>query len=446
MYLPFRYCAAVLLSCGLAAAVGCDGPDPDAPDAADETPEPEPLEFARDASEFAGERAALDLQIQKASERAIAQPTSWSVLEKVAGLYMQRARLSGDYSDYEAAEAALAEGFERAPEGSGPLLTRAALNFTLHRIDLVEADLAIVAGRPVLPDPIRSTIEGLRGAVAFERGDYETAKTHFDFALELETTSTNLARLAHWHWRQGSFDTAEDLYRQAGDLFADSALEPRAWTELQIGIMDLERGRYTQAFEHYADGAEIMGGWWLLEEHIAEIAVLLERRQQALGLYTEIIDNTGKGEFMDARASVLLSPSPSGEAPSAAAMNEANALIASAEDVFLRELERFPEASYGHALAHYLDFGPPQRALELALENHALRPGVLAKIDLASAYLAVGDVTNAREIVDGALATTWRSADLFWTASQVYEQAGELEQAASFRAEAEALHPTIAVD
>ena len=67
-------------------------------------------------------------------------------------------------------------------------------------------------------------------------------------------------------------------------------------------------------------------------------------------------------------------------------------------------------------------------------------------ISLAEARLGVGDVAGAREIIDQALATTWVSADLSWMASQVYERAGETEQAAKLRAEAEALHPTIASD
>lgn len=429
---------ATLLTLPLLLTLDCDRVD-DAP--TEPGPEPSALSFNRDATAFVDELATLDTEIAKANDRAHAQD-SWLAFEKVANLHMTRARLSGDYADYEAAEDALDEAFARAPEGSGPLLTRASLNFTLHRMDAMAADLAVVENRPLIDDPTRSVVEGLYGAIAFQSGEYEQAKEHYDRALQLDRTSTNLARLAHWHWRQGEFYEAELLYLQSSDLYVGSALEPRAWTHLQLGIMDLERGRYESAFEHYAVGAEILGGWWLLEEHIAEIAVLLGRRSQALDLYAEIIDNTQKGEFMDARAAMLLEDADGDDAMTA----EAQALLDRAEQVYAAQIARFPEASYGHALGHYLDFGPAPRALELAEQNHALRPGVLSKLELSQAYLLNEQPNQARAVVDEALATSWRSADLYWVGSLVYEAVGDTTRAQQLAGEATALHPTIADD
>ncbi|MCA9698454.1 MAG: tetratricopeptide repeat protein, partial [Myxococcales bacterium] len=256
------------------------------------------LQFSRDGRLYTQQLADIDEEIGKTEARAESQPKSWLVLEKVAGLHLARARLSGSYDDYAAAEDALKRAFERAPEGSGPLLTRAALNFSLHRLDRMDADIDIVAGRAVLDDPTRARVEGLRGALAFERGQYDLAKQHLDAALALDRTATGIDRLALWHWRRGEFDQAETLYREAETMMGDEALESRAWTHLQLGLMDLDRGRHQEAFEHYRDGARILGGWWLIEEHVAEIAALLGHREQSLRLYTEIIAATGKGEFM----------------------------------------------------------------------------------------------------------------------------------------------------
>ncbi|PRQ10026.1 tetratricopeptide repeat protein [Enhygromyxa salina] len=399
------------------------------------------LNFNRDATAFEAALTAIDHEIAATAERVAKQPNSWLVRDKLASLYMRRARLSGSYADYANAQATLDEAFEIAPEGSGPMLTRVALNFTLHRLaplELIEADLAAVEARPVVDDPTRAHIASVRGDVAFERGQYAEARTFYDAALELSPkNSTLIAKLAQWHWRAGEFDKADELYRQAEQLMLPAALEGRAWVQLQLGIMDLERGRYDDAFEHFRDGADILGGWWLLEEHIAEIATLKKLDAFALELYTEIIARTGKGEFMDAKASILL-----------AAGDQAGATkqIELAVAVYEAQLEQFPEASYGHALGHYLDFGPAARALELAEANHGLRPGVPAKVSLAEARLGVGDVAGAQQIIDEALATTWVSADLFWVASLVYTQVGDEARAKQLREQAVALHPTIAAD
>ena len=392
------------------------------------------LEFSRDAEAFDAALAAIDEQIAKAEARAKAHPDDWLVLEKIAGLWLRRARLSGDYDNYSKAEDALARGFERAAEGSGPLLTRASLNFTLHRLNLVDPDLNKVAARPVLDDPTRAVVESMRGDLAFARGDFALAQTHYDAALALDRTHSILAKLAHWHWRRGEFDQAETLYREAEALMLAASLEPRAWIQLQLGIMDLERGRYEDAFAHYRDGADILGGWWLLEEHIAEIAVLLGMPEFAVDLYDEIITRTGKGEFIDAKASLLAA---AGDAQGSAA------LVEQATAVYEADLERFPEAAYGHALGHFLDFGPPARALELAEANHTLRPNVEAKLGLATARLGVDDIAGAQAIIDQALATPWVSAELFAVAAQVYKAQGDAAKAATLRQQANAINPRI---
>lgn len=433
-----------LIVCASALQLACScAPEPstELEPAPEQEPEPEPtpegLDFPRDSAALKQLLADIDEEIAKAELRAEDKPNSWLVLDKIAGLYLRRARLSGDYQDYAKAEDALERGFERAAEGSGPLLTRAALNFTLHRLDRVEPDLEIVANRAVVDDPTRAAIEGLRGDLAFQGGDDEAAKAHYDAALELDDTPSNLARLARWRWRHGDFDGAEELYLAAlGEMLPD-ALEPRAWTHLQLGIMDLERGRYEQAFEHYREGAEILGGWWLIEEHIAEIAALLGLEDFAIGLYTQIIAATGKGEFYDAKAALL---AEAGQDEAAAA------LVDRAEADFQAKLQQFPEASYGHALGHYLDYGPAAQALQLAELNHELRPNPSAKIELAQARLAVGDLPGAEAIVDEALASPWVWADIYWVGALVHERVGEAEEAAELREQALALHPSIAED
>lgn len=408
-----------------------------APLPATDKPASSELIFNRNSKTFEGALANIDREIASTRTYVEKQSKSWVNLEHLASLYLQRARLSGSYDDYAAAQDAVTQSFDRAPEGAGPVFVRASLNFTLHRLAPIEADLEIAAKTLLIDNATKARIAAMRGDVAFERGQYDQAREHYDAALALDRTSANVAKLAYWQWRAGKFDEAEQLYLEAYGLMPEKALEARAWVHLQLGLMDLERGRYDDAFAHYRDGTQILGGWWLLEEHIAEIATLKGKDAFALELYDAIIARTGKGEFLDAKAGLL-----------ARAGDQAGAKAASdqAAKVFEAELLRFPEASYGHALDHYLEFGPPERALELATANHQLRPGVPAMIALAEARLGVDDVAGAREIIDQALATTWVSAELSWVASQVYTRAGETERAAALRAEAEALHPTIATE
>lgn len=48
-------------------------------------------------------------------------------------------------------------------------------------------------------------------------------------------------------------------------------------------------------------------------------------------------------------------------------------------------MARFPEASWGHALGHFLEFGDPARAVDLAERNWRLHPNEEARSALAAA-------------------------------------------------------------
>jgi tetratricopeptide (TPR) repeat protein len=402
-----------------------------------ESNEPKRLQFASGSGTFVNALADLDDEILSTRQRADAQPMSWLTLERVAGLYLRRAKLSGDYDDYTKAEQALVEAFERAPEGAGPVMTRAALNSSMHRVDRVQADLDRMAASILIDDPTASGLAGMRGDLAMQRGDYEQAAEHVGKALELHRNLNTLSRQALLLWQRGDYEGAETLYLEALDTIVRPAdnLDAAAWIHLQLGLMDLDRGRYDDAFGHYQAGAELLPGWWLLEEHIAEICVLTGRTEQATELYEAIVERTNKGEFMDALAEL---------AQARGDEVGAQRWIERSRERFEAELIKWPEASYGHALGHFLAFGPAPRALALAEANHALRPNVEAKRDLATARLGVDDVAGAKTVIDEALATPVKRADVLWVAAEVYAKSGDEAEATKLRSAATAINPNIA--
>jgi len=424
---------------GLALLVGCQPapsqPAPAAQESAPASTAPEPVEPTRPASgrEFSAELAALDGTIAAVLRRAEAQPQGWLVLERAADLYLTRARLSGDYSDYERAEAALARAFAIAGEGAGPVLTQARLEFTLHRLGRAAARLAETDAWKIRPPADQRRIAALRADLAFQQGRYADALAGFEAALAAERSLTNLARLAQYRWKTGDFADAEALYREALGQLRGEGGEEAAWLNLMLGLMDLDRGRYADALVHYRDAEAALSGYWLIDEHIAEVLALQGKTADALALYQDIIARTDNPEFMDAVAAIHLE---------AGRADEARAMIARARARYEAQLERYPEAAYGHALEHFLEFGDdPARVVELAEANHRTRPNAEAKISLARAYLKAGRTDAARAVIEDALATPWNTADLHATAAEVFTAAGDPARAASERERALALNP-----
>jgi hypothetical protein len=81
---------------------------------------------------------------------------------------------------------------------------------------------------------------------------------------------------------------------------------------------------------------------------------------------------------------------------------------------------KLPEASYGHALEHFLEFPHPdhrrsadaKRAVDVARKNVALRPNGEAKTRLAQAYVRAGPIAEARADIAKVLASKWARAGI----------------------------------
>src|SRR5262245_10848438 len=114
---------------------------------------------------YADELAQVDATIAGLSARVEKQENAPSACEQAAAMHLQRARLTGDYADYAAAESLIARAFAISPPGAGPFLTRAQLNFTMHRMALVEADLQAEERSLMIDDATRSSITALRANV-----------------------------------------------------------------------------------------------------------------------------------------------------------------------------------------------------------------------------------------------------------------------------------------
>ena len=376
--------------------------------------------------------ASADARYRALLERAETMPDAWTAFEWAAGAALQRARLSGSFEDYAAADALLARAFDSSEVG-GPFLSGARLNYTLHRFDAALADLEVAEQRLLLSATSRREIAGLRADIAFHQGHYDRALAGYQSALEIEWNATDLFRLSYLRWQTGAFDEAERLLDLAARTAGDLDPQSNAFWHLQRGLMDLDRGRYSEALEHYRAADEALPGWWLVREHIAEIHALEGRTNEAKAIYLTVLDETGNPEFMDALAGIALSEGRT---------NDAASWTERARQRYLQQLELLPEAALGHAVGHFLAFSDdPDLVIALAERNRALRPGGEATLLLAQAYLKADRVADAGQVIDGLLATPWRNAELHATAPTVYRALGNGASAALQREQLLAVNP-----
>ena len=294
----------------------------------------------------------------------------------------------------------------------------ARFNVSIHRLEEAELYLTAIAHHAIVKDDLRAGARLLAAQIALARGDYEAARGVLE---EFAAAKPELvAELAIYYAQTGHPEKAEELYKKAFDQTKPSDGRRRAWIRLQLGLLAIEHGRYEDALRTLNYANRDLPGWWFVEEPIAETFTLLDRDIDAVPLYEKVAHDTGLPQHQDALAALYARLGRN---------EEARDLVARAGAAWEKELAELPEAAMGHGLEHYLRYGTPEQALELAKRNYSLRPGGEAQVGLARAYLKAGQPQAAIEVVERALQTPYRSAALHDTARQAYSAAGRLEEA-----------------
>lgn len=401
--------ALAFLVSALASKLMRDSSEPPASSAA----EPAPSLAAAGAS-YSSLLDELDQRIDGLQVRANARPGDWLTRMHLGSAILERAGLTNELDDFERVQDVLDEAFTIAPEGSGPLLLAARFNFAIHRLDAAEEYLDAMDRRAMQRRGEQLAARLLRSEIALQRGEYEAAFTGLSELAAVMPEAASV-ELALYHARTGKPAEAEALLDAA--LASTSRKDPRrrAWTRLQLGLLAMDRGAHLVALERLEAADAELRGWWLVQEHLAEVHDRLGNHGKAIAIYEDLVRSTDLPQHMDALASGY---------QHAGEPQKAQALIEQAAARWEEQLSRFPEAAMGHGLQHHLRFGDPDRALALAKANYATRPGGEAQVSLARAYLRVGRPAEALELVERALATPYRTAGLHDVAARAHAALG----------------------
>jgi tetratricopeptide (TPR) repeat protein len=355
--------------------------------------------------------------------------------DRAAGLMMVRAHLTGDHEDHARAEQLVERAFGIVLPDVGPYMTRAQLNLEVGRLDRVDADFErhrrqLGKGKRERADDALFAAE-----LAFQRGRYHDALAGYREALELRETADGLARLGVYHWKTGRFDEATAALTKAIAHDPPAAPDELARMHLTLGRMDLDRGRYAEALAHYRDADGQLRGYWLVEQHTAEVLLLQGETAQAEAIHRDLVARTESPEILDTLAELHYAR---GDQRTAAQ------LVARARRGHEQHLGRFAEAAYGHALEHFLAYADdPVRTLAMAEHNHAVHATPEAKLLLARARLATGDVAGARVVVSEAIESPWSTVGFHVAAAEILRAVGDEARASEQQARAHAINPRL---
>ncbi len=356
-----------------------------------------PVPYPRD---YRTALADTDRALATAKARAD-EDDGWLAQEMLARAHFERARLTGSFDDYVAADQALARSMARAPTGSGPHLLKAAFELSVHRLGPAEAQLELI-GRYAVPPSTheQAEIEAMRGDIALYRGRYDSALHHYDLADRLSPGSTGFRR-AQYHSATGDMARALNALDQAERSLQYRSVQLAGRTELQRGLVALEGGQLTRARQHFLQADALFPGDWLIEEHIAETLSLSGEQEEAERRYRDILERIPDPDFMDRLARLVRERNDH---------VEARRWAGRAEATLRRRLALFPEAFYAHAAEHCLAARKFACAVRFAQLNYRSRPYGEAAALLAEAFEGAGRDREARQIFANLLQSRWRSA------------------------------------
>lgn len=365
----------------------------------------------------------IDKNISELTDGAITNPIEIDKATRYVYRRYHRASLTGDLTEFEVVETAINAVIRRFGPWADLCLLKAHLDFRFHRLGEVKRDLEMVPG---LADCLQG--RALKADLDLQEGRYEDARKGYEDLIQDDRSWDNLARLAHFKAKMGDIDGAERLYIEAEDEITAKEMRSYAWVELQRGLLAFTHGRYEGAWAHYERANEVYSGYWLVDEHIAELLGAQEKFDEAIALYEEVVAHVPRPELQQALGDLYVLV---GEPDQARPWHE-KALAA-----YLESAQRGDVHYFHHLADFYADVREDgAEAVRWARKDLELRQNFSTQAALAWGLYRDGLFVEALDAMRKALSSGVRDARLFFQAAMIHLGAGRTGEGKQFLREA----------
>jgi len=372
-----------------------------------------------------------DRDIAFFEKRATEDTASANDRAQLAILYMDRARSTGGFSDYERAERLARKSLSLRVGHNEPTFGLLA-GALLARHDFAGA--LTVAKTIDSLDPGVADHIALLGEIELETGDYASAKAHFESLKFDGDQFTIAARVARWRELTGSAEAARRLLRSAVAKVArrdDLPREQVSWFYYRLGELELRTGNLDSADVAYRRGLNVFPDDYRILGGLARLAAARGNWQAAIDYGNQAI-------------AVQLDP----------------ATLGTISDAYTALGDTANAAQYARAMttSALRQPGPIHRAWGLFVLDHGARSDVdrvLAKTRiemktrkdiygydlLAWGLHRQGRDVAAREAIEHALSQNTEDAQLYYHAGMIERSLGDATRARTYLDRALTLNP-----
>ena len=310
-------------------------------------------------------------------------------------------------------------------------LLNANAAFKLHKLADVASALRAVPS-------VYHSDEGrlIRADLDFQHGHYRAAENGYLDALQRERSWGALARLAYFRGKMGDTAAADSLYEEAEGHLTAKEMRAYAWLEVQRGFLDFARGRSVEARLHYRRADTAYPGYWLVDEHIAEVLGSEGNYEEAAEILERVVSTIDRPDLDQAIGELYELAGHSGPA---LFWNE-RALTA-----YLQSAERGEVHYYHHLVDYYTDVTEDgAEAVKWASQDLKLRKNFATHAALAWSLYRAGRFSDAVGWIDRALASGVADALLDFRAGEIYSAVGNEVKARNLRQRALQRNPAVA--
>jgi tetratricopeptide (TPR) repeat protein len=387
------------------------------------------------AAPIASNESATDNTIRFLENRLKNDPEDYSANNKLAGLYLQKLRETGNVQYLDLTFRVARISLDSVPElrNSGGLAALALAEFASHDFTGARDH----AARLTELDPGKSYPQGILGDALVELGEYEKAEIAYKKITLLDggssyVSETRFARLAQLH---GDNQSAQKHFATALALALNQTAPPReavAWCRWQLGETAFSVGDYETAEKNYTDALVTFPDYY---RAIASLGSLLAARGDLPGAISQY------------EKVVLILPDPT----YIAALGNLYKLAGREEDAGrqyelvekIGHLSELNGALYNRQLAlFYADHDiKTEDAYRLATKEYETRRDIYGADALAWTALKTGKLTEAQAAMKDALRLGTKDARLFYHAGMIEKAAGNNARAADYLQKALKLNP-----
>lgn len=372
-----------------------------------------------------------DREIVFYERRAAEDTASAGDRSQLAMLYMDRARATGAFADYQRAEKLARWSLAIRTEHNGQTFGLLASSL-LARHEFTEA-LAVARWADSVDSGVPAHV-ALLGEIELEMGDYDAAARHFSMIRLDRDQYTIAARVARWRELTGHADAARRLLRAAVGRVGrrdDLPREQVSWFYFRLAELELRTGNLDSAEASYRRGLAIFPEDYRILGGLARLAAVRGEWQKAIDVGNEAI-----AIQLDPATLGTISEAYTAMGDTAQAAQYARAMTASA----LKQPGPIHRA-WGLFLLDHGTKADAKRVLAKTRVEMRTRKDVYGYDLLAWALHRQGREREAREAMTHALSEQTEDALLFYHAGMIERALGNIEPARIYLNKALTMNP-----